>query len=138
MILAAAAVLCLHGADIGQTQHIKRHIAAVRTMTPPTIDGNLSDACWQTAPKALEFVDIQNGTVVPDQTSVTILFDDKYIYVGFDCRDTHPEGIVARETVRDMKFQQGNNNANPNNEDNVEVDFDPFLPIRATTLASSR
>lgn len=118
---------CLVSIAFAQSQFTKRHIVAVKTDAPPKIDGDLSDPCWQKAPKAEKFVDIQNGNLVTDQTSVWILYDEKFIYVAFDCRDTHPEGIVARETVRDMKFQQSTSNGNPNNEDNVEVDFDPFL-----------
>jgi len=131
---ALSALICLVTLAFGQTQYTKRHIVAVKTDSPPIIDGNLSDACWQKAPRAVQFVDVQNGNLVPDQTTVTILYDDKYIYVGFDCRDSRPEGIVARETVRDMKFQQNNGN-NQNNEDNVEVDFDPFLTHQSSDVS---
>jgi hypothetical protein len=103
----------------------KRHIAAIKTDHPPVIDGDLSDPCWKLAATAEKFYDAQNATLVGDQTTVYLLYDEKYIYVAFNCLDSHPEGIVARETVRDTKFQQ--TNGNPNNEDNVEVDFDPFL-----------
>jgi hypothetical protein len=109
----------------GQQHYSRRQIAAVKTAAPPVIDGDLSDACWQTAPKAETFVDDQNGVPVEDQTTVYLLYDATYIYIGFRCRDSHPEGIVARETVRDSKYQ-----GNYNTEDNVEVQFDPFLTYK--------
>ena len=105
----------------------KRHLRAVRTDTPPVLKGDLSDPIWQQGAKAETFVDLQNGNPVTDQTTTYLLYDSKYIYIGFDCKDTHPEAIVARETVRDSKYQQSNNGNNQNNEDNVEIDFDPFL-----------
>ena len=39
---------------------------------------------------------------------------------------------MARETVRDQKFQRGDSGQN---EDNVEVDFDPFLAHRDNDIA---
>jgi len=117
-----------------QTQYSKRHIAAIKTDHPPIIDGDISEPAWKEAAKAEGFVDIQNGTLVADQTFVYLLYDEKYIYVAFDCRDSHPEGIVGRETVRDMKFQNQTGN-NPNNEDNVEVDIDPFLTHQGSDVS---
>ncbi len=102
---------------------VKRPLAAVRTVTPPTIDGDLSDPIWQSAPKADEFVDRQSGTAPGDQTVARLVYDDKYLYVAFLCLDSQPDKIVARETVRDQKFQRDDNR---DHEDNVEVDFDPF------------
>ncbi|MDR3691333.1 MAG: carbohydrate binding family 9 domain-containing protein [Fimbriimonas sp.] len=113
----------------------KRHISAVKTDHPPVIDGDLSDTAWKSAAVAEKFVDAQNGTPVADQTTAYLLYDDKYIYVGFDCRDSHPEAIVGRETVRDTKFQQNQNGNNLNNEDNVEIDIDPFLSHQGNDLS---
>jgi hypothetical protein len=84
--------------------------------------------------KAELFVDDQNGHPVADQTTVALLYDDTYIYVAFWCKDSHPEGIVARETVRDTKYQ-GSNNGFQNTEDNVEVQFDPFLTHKYADLS---
>lgn len=112
----------------------KRPIAAVRTATPPSIDGDLSDPCWKTAPKAEAFTDIQNGSPVADQTTSYVLYDEKYIYCAFDCRDSQPDKIVARETVRDAKFQ--GQHGPQNNEDNVEVDIDPFLTYQGNDTSS--
>ena len=119
-----------------QVHSSRRHIVAVKADHPPVIDGDLSDPCWKTAGKAERFFDVQNGTLVGDQTTAYLLYDEKYIYIAFDCRDSHPELVNARETVRDMKFQQQNNgNGNQNNEDNVEVDFDPFLTHQYNDLS---
>jgi hypothetical protein len=104
--------------------------AAKITATPPAIDGDLGDEAWKTAPQAETFVDPQNGRTDVDQTVAYLLYDDKYIYVGFDCKDRDPAGIVGRETVRDSRYQGGGGG----NEDNVEVFFDPFLSYRRDDL----
>ena len=98
-----------------------RKIAAVKTTTPPTIDGDLSDACWATAPTAETFTDGQNGNLVADGTTAQILYDEKFLYVSFKCKDSQSDKIVARETVRDTQYQ-----GNGTDDDNVEVSFDAF------------
>jgi hypothetical protein len=123
-LLACLSATALH-AQSTPDPATRRPINAVKTTTPPTIDGDLTDAAWQTAPTAALFYDRQQGTGGPDQTVVRLLYDEKYIYVSFHCRDSQPDKIVARETVRDSKY--ANPNSSGNTEDNVEVSFDPFL-----------
>jgi hypothetical protein len=113
----------------GQT---KRQIPGVLASTPPVVDGDISDAVWSSAAKATDFVDVISGSTSEDQTTVSLLYDSKYLYIAFDCRDSKPDAIVARDTVRDSKFQkQGDRDT----EDNVEVDFDPFLTHTGSDLS---
>jgi len=111
--------------------YVKRPIAAVKTATPPAIDGDLSDPAWKEAPKASVFVDRQNGRVVADQTIAYILYDEQSIYVAFHCKDSEPDQITARETIRDSQYQ---GNSNEDSEDNIEVIFDPFQSHRYEDL----
>lgn len=105
---------------------VKRPLPAVKTDTPPKIDGDLSDPAWKTAPKADRFYDRQQGSITPDLTEAWLTYDAKYLYVAFYCHDSQPDKIVARETVRDQKYQGGMMFTN-DTEDNVEVTFDAFL-----------
>ncbi len=132
--IATAASLGLALPALAQNPASKRHIAAVKVDRPPVLHGDLSDPIWKTGAKAAGFVDLQNGSLVADQTTTYLLYDEKNIYIGFECLDSHPEGIVGRETVRDTKFQQ-NSNGNQNKEDNVEVDFDPFLTHQGNDIS---
>lgn len=120
LILISALTAISHG-------EVKRKIQAVSTATAPVIDGDLSDAAWKLAPHVTTFTDYMTGDGVADQTIVSVLYDEKNIYVAFECRDSHPEAVRARETVRDSKFQNSNGNGPFNTEDNVEIDLDPFL-----------
>ncbi len=92
-----------------------------KSAQPPVIDGDLSDKIWTMATKAQTFIDPQRSTPVGDQTEVTLLYDQVNIYVGFYCHDSRPDGITARETVRDAKLM---------NDDFVAVELDPFLTYK--------
>jgi hypothetical protein len=100
--LALALLACSSSsANAQQNQYTQRQIAAVKTDKPPVIDGDISDEAWKSAPKAETFLDIQNGNSVADQTIAWILYDEKFIYIAFHCKDSQPTSISARETVRD-------------------------------------
>lgn len=118
--------------SIARAQHstdsyTRRPIPAIKTTIPPTIDGDLSDPAWKEAPTATIFVDRQNGNVVADQTIAYLLYDERHIYLGFHCKDSRPEQITARETIRDSRYQ----GEEDDNEDNIEVIFDPFQSHRS-------
>src|SRR6516225_4375117 len=69
-----------------------------RAAKPIAISGKLDDPAWQIA-APLTFVfpwDIQTGA--KQKTTARLLWDDKYLYVGYDCQDTD---IVAVHTERD-------------------------------------
>ncbi len=93
---------------------------------PPDIDGDLSDPIWQQAARAATFVDRQTSKPAADQTIAYLLYDKRYIYVAFACKDSHPESIVARETVRDAYL---------GNDDTVQVLLDPFLTYKYPDFA---
>jgi hypothetical protein len=95
----------------------KRDLPAVRFATPPTIDGDLSDACWQGAARADRFTDALDGRLAPDQTVALVGYDAGHIYVAFHAFDSQPNGIVSRETKR---------GAFPEGDDIVAVSIDPF------------
>jgi hypothetical protein len=101
------------------SSYVRREIPAVKTSVPPVVDGDISDACWQHAAIAQIFLDQAQGTIAPDQTEALILYDARYIYIAFHCKDSRPERIVARETVRDIISSE--------TEDRVEVTIDTFL-----------
>lgn len=108
-------------------ESVRRAIPAVKTDTPPKVDGDLSDPAWKSAPKAERFYDRQQGSVAPDQTEAWLTYDTKYLYVAFHCHDSQPEKINARETVRDQKYANGMMGFFQDTEDNVELHLDPFL-----------
>jgi len=93
-------VICLQG--FTQT----RNLFAVKTTTPPKIDGSLDDLAWSTAPVASDF--IQNfpkaGEVASVRSEVKILYDNTAIYIGAMLFDD-PSLIRRQLTARDDEQQ---------------------------------
>ncbi len=111
-ILAMAA-----GACMGAQPTLK----AVTLDKPPTIDGDLSDECWQSVQPVTEFVYLDSGIPPQEQTTARIAHDAKYIYVAFDCKDSQPDKITAQQVKR---------GGNLHSDDNVTVYLDMFSEFR--------
>ena len=60
---------------LADVSHSARAIPAVKTPTPPTIDGDISDSAWSAASKAETFIDPHSGKPVADQTTAMILYE---------------------------------------------------------------
>lgn len=77
---------------------------AIRTPTPPKIDGRLDDSEWQAAKVISSFRqrDPHEGQPASHPTSVRVLFDDEAIYIGARIENTEP--INFRLGRRDMDF----------------------------------
>jgi hypothetical protein len=82
-------------------------LTAVRTGTPPVIDGAVTDSVWQTAPAALDFTQFGpvEGAMPTELTSVRILYDNSALYVGVICYDAQPGRIVRQLTRRDRNSE---------------------------------
>ncbi len=65
---------------------------AVRTPSPPVVDGDLSDPVWAEAPPMEGFVqrDPDEGQPASQRTVVRLLYDDRALYVGAYLYDDHP------------------------------------------------
>ena len=83
----------------------KKTLNAVRINDRITIDGNLDESQWQTAPVAKDFFMFapDNGKEVSKDkdTEVKILYDNEAIYVGAILFDPEPTKILKELTLRD-------------------------------------
>jgi hypothetical protein len=93
-------------------------IQAVKTDTPPVIDGILDDIVWQKAAKVSDFIqhEPEKGKKTTYPTTVYLLYDENRLYVGFECIQDM-ETCQASATRRDYEFF---------NDDHVEVFLDTF------------
>ena len=92
-------------------------LQAVRVTQPPSIDGDLSDAAWQSAPEFTDFTqhDPNDGQPATMRTSIRIVYDEHAIYFGAKMEDPQrPTGILAR---RDTFVQS----------DFLSINIDPAL-----------
>ena len=74
-----------------------------KTPTPPVIDGDLSDAVWQSAPTVTGFKTWMPdyGKDMPDQTVVYYAYDAENLYFAFRAFDSEPGRIKASIAARD-------------------------------------
>jgi hypothetical protein len=78
------------------------HLRAVRTTTPPVIDGTIDDDVWRLAEASSHFTQrVPNDGAEPsDPTTVRVLYDDDAVYVAFDCPQSH-SALTPHLTRRD-------------------------------------
>ena len=81
---------------------------AVRVSVPPVINGDLSDAAWQSAPEFTDFTqhDPDDGKPATMPTSLRIVYDDHAIYFGAKMTDPQrPTALlVRRDTFTQTDF----------------------------------
>lgn len=81
-----------------------------RTPQPPTIDGRLNDKAWNRANTIDKLVDIVGkDTPTPrQQTSIRMLYDDQYLYVGATLQEDYLRASVTKRddiVWRDNDFE---------------------------------
>ena len=77
-----------------------------KTATPPKIDGDTGDAVWQNA-ASVSLVRSFDGGPVKFKTTARLLYDDRNLYIAFDCEDpdvwgtmmTRDEALYTQEVV---------------------------------------
>jgi hypothetical protein len=77
-------------------------VHAVRTPSPPLLDGHLTESAWETAPAYDSFTETfpDEGIAPSHATTVRVLYDDDNLYIGVEC-DDDPGGVVSRLARRD-------------------------------------
>ena len=104
-----------------------KSISASKTNEALTIDGFLHEPAWQKAETARHFIQFEpkRGEPASVKTVVRVLYDQRYIYFGFDCYDPQPEKIAARITKRDAELK---------GDDSVGLTVDTFHDRRTCYL----
>lgn len=69
-----------------------------RATQPITIDGKLDDAAWAGAQAVTFQFPWPQQTGAPQKTTARLLWDNKFLYIGYDCEDAD---ITAQYTLRD-------------------------------------
>ena len=78
-------------------------MTAVRTNTPPEIDGLLDDIVWADAVVLDDFIQFEPYNLAPAsvRTEFRLLYDDDYLYLAFKNFDPDPSKIMTRMSRRD-------------------------------------
>jgi hypothetical protein len=106
-IAAFVAAIVLAGSAVVHGQApalaVRGEVKAIRTSTPPVIDGHLIDESWSLAEPASEFTqrDPDEGMPPTERTEIRILYDDDAVYVAARLFDNEPDLIGRRLSSRD-------------------------------------
>jgi hypothetical protein len=100
----AAATLLFSALAASAAASDRPQIEPVRASQPPSIDGRLDDAVWQTP--ALPETDWLtynplNGDHIQQRTEVRVAYDDRYLYFSFRCLDPEPAKVRGTLSRRD-------------------------------------
>ncbi len=106
---ATAAMLCLLipvPADAYSPGGSRKSFEITRTNAPPVIDGRLDDDAWTHAARIDDFhqTDPQDGAPPTETTIVHVTFDDEYLYIAADLRDSDPSAIRASQMIQGKFF----------------------------------
>jgi len=102
--------------------HAQRSARAVRTVTPPVIDGRPDDAVWTLATPIGELLQIDPIEGDPtERTEVRILYDADHLYLAARAFDRDPAGIIGTTRERDAFLDA---------DDRFEILFDTFRDRR--------
>ena len=103
--------------------------AGAKLTEPLKIDGKLDESAWKSAAVLGPFIEhMGRQDQITAPTTARILWDDKTLYVGFDCTEPKPENILTKITGRDEGIFQDDCveifiNARPNQRDYIYHHF---------------
>ncbi|UCF17878.1 MAG: hypothetical protein JSW59_10510 [Phycisphaerales bacterium] len=120
-------ILLIHAEARAAVRGPVRSMPAVRTYTPPVIDGKIDESCWSSTDRATDFTDYRLEHLAVEQTIVRVLYDDENLYVAFECLEPDPNSIVAVERKYDQSLRE---------EDAATVRLDTFHDHRCTYIFS--
>lgn len=88
-------------------QDVREEILALRTIESIIVDGKLDEPMWKQAPEASAVLQQHSERQDPQKikTSVRILYDDTFLYIGVLCNDTEPDKIIAGESGQDIDLR---------------------------------
>ena len=105
--VALVTLLVTPGASAGSTRAAARVVDAIAVPagTSVVIDGKLTDAVWEQAPRINEFVQREPAEGAPpsQKTDALIAYDESALYVAVRAEDTEPQRIVGMLTRRDQR-----------------------------------
>jgi hypothetical protein len=77
-----------------------------RAQSAPVIDGRLDDDVWKNASVVDDFQQTSplDGAVPTESTVVRVTYDDEFLYIAADLRDSNPDKISAKQMIQGKLF----------------------------------
>jgi len=98
LVIALGMMTVTTTSAVGQSRALPVYEVS-RTTTPIKVDGMLNDAVWAKASTFRDFLMNLDGSPSPAKTEARALYDDKFLYFSFRCRD---DNIWANFRRRDQ------------------------------------
>jgi hypothetical protein len=86
----------MFGPRLGAAQQTLPEYRAPKAAKPPTLDGKLDDEGWKAAP-VITLTTSFDGQPTSRKTTARILYDERFLYVGFDCEDLDVWGSLRKK-----------------------------------------
>jgi hypothetical protein len=85
---------------------MRKSFAISKTGSAPVIDGKLDDDVWRHATTIDDFHQTvpTNGASPTEMTIVRVTYDDEYLYIAADLRDSDPSEIRAKQMIQGKMF----------------------------------
>lgn len=85
---------------------VRKSFAISRASTAPIIDGKLNDEVWRNATTVDDFHQTvpTDGGQPTEVTIVRVTYDDEYLYIAADLRDSDPDQIRAKQMIQGKMF----------------------------------
>ena len=107
--LLVAAVLLLFAMEAIAVYTVngeRKSFEIYRTDSPPVIDGKLDDDVWNRTGLIDDFHQTSptDGAQPTEQTIVRVTYDDEYLYIAANLRDSEPTAIQAKQMIQGKMF----------------------------------
>lgn len=125
--LTLVTLLLFSAVIVGQEQD-RPSYTVYRASSEVKVDGRPDEPVWRDAQLIEHFVDNFTGEVKPPETKARVLYDDRFIYFAFECKDQNlwatfrnrDEHLWTEEVVE--VFLQ----ADPNHPNYIELEVNPL------------
>lgn len=68
---------------------------------PPTLNGDISDSCWEKVPETSGFVKFPHGGETEPQTGFKAIYDDKNLYLAIRCEEPETDKLLKNQKGHD-------------------------------------
>jgi hypothetical protein len=124
----AAVLEAQEGSRTPEANRAAFSVPAVRVVERPSIDGDLSDPVWASAPLIDRFVQQEpnEGAPATERTEIRVLYAGNSLFIAMKAFDSQPDQVIATEMRRDSNRIL--------DEDNFQIILDTFMDSRSAYM----
>jgi hypothetical protein len=105
-LIAATSLLLQSGSVLAFSDTERKSFTITRTDSAPIIDGRIDEDAWRHAAVVDDFHQTvpTDGASPTEHTVVRVMYDDEYLYIAADLRDSNPGAIQALQLIQGRLF----------------------------------